>query len=172
MKGRPKKPTQIKIAEGNRGKRPLDPTTEPQFSTSLPVAPDFLDKDARAEWDSMISLMDGLGLLTAADGRALAGYCQTYSLWSKACREFEKEEGKVTYLEFKTGKHYASPLVGVIDSLTNRMFSYLSHFGMTPSSRSKVSVAKQDKDPFDEFQKQREEMRGQLRKITGTNQEA
>jgi len=170
MGGRPRKPTQTKIAEGNRGKRKLDISKEPQFPREIPEPPDFLSPDAAAEWRELSGLLFDAGLLTKVDGKALAAYCETYAVWKGLHIEFRESKQKYCLVGVG-GAFYKNPMVSMINEASCRMLKYLHEFGLTPASRSKITITKKDldKDPFEEFQNQREEMRGKLYQIAGAD---
>jgi P27 family predicted phage terminase small subunit len=78
MRGRPPKPTALKILQGNPGKRLLN-QKEPQPQKALLKCPRWLNKFAREEWASVVPELHRLGLLTKLVEKALACYCQAYS---------------------------------------------------------------------------------------------
>lgn len=77
MRGRPPKPTALKILQGNPGKRLLN-QKEPQPQKALLKCPRWLNKLAREEWACVAPELHRLGLLTKVDAKALACYCQVY----------------------------------------------------------------------------------------------
>src|SRR5687767_14404937 len=74
MAGRPRKPTALKTAEGNRGHRPLN-AFEPQPTLGVPRAPKGLPPMALALWRVLAAELDRLNVLTIVDGTALEGAC-------------------------------------------------------------------------------------------------
>lgn len=74
MSGPPRKPTRLRILEGNPSKRPL-PNNEPQPDPTMPECPDWLMADAKEEWHRVAPELHRIGLLTIVDQTALAGYC-------------------------------------------------------------------------------------------------
>ena len=83
MRGAKPKPTNLKILQGNPGKRPLN-KREPKPKLLIPDVPDHLTQSARDEWDRVSRELYMLGLLSSIDRSALAGYCQAYSRWVDA----------------------------------------------------------------------------------------
>lgn len=170
--GRPRKPTQVKIAEGNRSKEKLDLSREPQFDKSKPEAPFHLSDYGKEEWDEMCDLIHEAGLLTKPDGRALAGYCESYANWRRACEELNKGGNKLI-VKGSDNRAMMNPYLRVVNESLKQMLAFLIQFGLTPASRSKITITKKpSEDPFEEFQKDREGMRGQLREIAGFNKKA
>ena len=52
QRGRKPKPTALKVLEGNPGKRPLN-LFEPTPEDKMPECPDWLEDEAKAEWDRL-----------------------------------------------------------------------------------------------------------------------
>ena len=82
-RGRKPKPTALKIAEGNPGKRRIN-GNEPKPPGSLPDCPPHLSAVAREEWNRIAASLNRIGLLTQVDRTTMAGYCQCYGRWVEA----------------------------------------------------------------------------------------
>jgi len=138
MRGRKPKPTKIKELEGNPGKRRLN-TDEPHppVPDATPYAPRFLNADAKAEWGRMAAILLGLGLYTEVDHAALAMYCQAWGRWVVAERKLSKE-GEI--IESENGGKYQNPWRHESNKAQEQMRRMLSEFGLTPSSRARLSV--------------------------------
>lgn len=125
MAGRRRKPTALRILQGNPGKRPL-PESEPT-PTGKAVMPNWMTDypKAVAVWEEMAPITEGMGLLTDADVPAFARYCTLQS-------EFRKDPDKFP----------ASRMLR-LDSLESR-------FGLDPSARAKLgsSGKKRPSNPF------------------------
>ena len=89
MRGRKPKPTALKIAEGNPGKRAIN-GYEPKPPSSLPDCPPHLSEVARDEWQRIAGSLNKIGLLTQVDRTTMAAYCQCYGRWVEA----ETEAGR------------------------------------------------------------------------------
>ena len=61
-RGRKPKPTAMKVLEGNPGKRPLN-FAEPHSEKKLPHGPEWLEDEAKAEWERLAVPLYNLGLL-------------------------------------------------------------------------------------------------------------
>ncbi len=105
--------------------------------TALPRCPDHLTAPAAREWRRVASALHGMGVLTTIDRAALAAYCQAYGRWVEA-----EERMRETPLLVRTPAGYVqqSPLLGIINKQLELMGRYLIELGMTPASRSRVSV--------------------------------
>jgi P27 family predicted phage terminase small subunit len=164
-RGPPPKPTKLKIAAGNPGKRPLNPH-EPQPVTSAPRMPAWLSKRAKAEWRRIVPELTNLGLLTRIDLAALAAYCQAYAELEEATRTLDKEgrvcvwpvlatqdvfeevanetTGKTeTRLKVAKGqkigeKLKSHPAVQQQRDAARLVKQFISEFGLTPASRTRV----------------------------------
>src|SRR5271155_6186955 len=87
--GSNRKPTALKKFLGNPGKRKLN-DKEPAAPKGVPEMPRFLTIEARAEWKRIVPILCNMGLLTVADGKALAAYCSAYAQLAKAEAAIEK----------------------------------------------------------------------------------
>jgi len=145
--GRKPTPTRLKLLHGNPGKRPLN-ENEPQPAPRLPSAPAHLSKEARKEWRRSGHLLLEMGLITDLDRAAFAAYCQSWSRWVEA------EEALKTYGMMLRGPNnlpVRSPYLQVANQAMDQLRGLLSDFGMSPSSRSRVSASPMA-DEEDEFE--------------------
>lgn len=88
--GRPRKPTALKVLEGNPGKRPL-PESEPRPDAlqSPQTPPRTLTPGAAAEWRLIAPGLAGMGLLTTLDQGALETYCELRAIWRRCVMSIE-----------------------------------------------------------------------------------
>lgn len=148
MAGRRPKPTQLKRLQGNPGKRPLN-KHEPQPLGDRFNCPGWLSAEAKSEWRRIVPQLRVLGLATRIDHAALEAYCEQYARWREATMLL-REIG-LSY-ETSTGNLRERPEVGVANEALKNMRMLLTEFGMTPASRSRISVAPPPApDPFEEF---------------------
>lgn len=148
-RGRKPKPTRLKLITGNPGCRPL-PALEPQPRTVLPNAPRHLGDLASAEWRRMAKVLHRLGVLTETDLAGLEAYCVAYGRWREAEAKV-RELGQV--VERKDGKTLRSPWLQAANEAMKLMARLMVEFGLTPSSRTKVSRIEDGggADSLDEF---------------------
>lgn len=104
----------------------------------LPSCPAHLRGEARREWRRLGKKLAGCGLLTEIDGAALALYCQAWARWVDAERALEKFGVMV---KSPNGFPMQSPYLAVANKAMEQMTRLLTEFGMSPSSRARVSVA-------------------------------
>jgi P27 family predicted phage terminase small subunit len=135
-RGRPPKPTAIKLLEGNPGKRPLN-EKEPQPDKKAPECPSWLEPEAKKEWERMAESMEAIGILTEIDMTSFAGYCQAYARWKEA-EEFLSKHGTI----FKTPSGYIQqvPQVSIAQTYLKAMKDFASQFGLTPAARTRIQV--------------------------------
>ena len=149
VRGRKPKPTELKILQGNPGKRTLN-KREPR-PEGIPTCPTHLDKAAKAEWRRITKELIPLGLLTNVDRAALAAYCAAYARWADAEKQIQKFGAVIK--SPKSGFPIPNPYVTIANTSMDHMRKYMVEFGLTPSSRSRLQVepVKPQRDPFEEF---------------------
>ena len=151
------KPTQLKLIEGNRGKRPLN-RKEARTIPALPAPPPHLTADALEEWHRVAHWLHQIGLLSEVDRAALAAYAQSYGRWVQAERAIAKmaEKDQLTgglMIKTTNGNAIQNPLVGTANKAAADMMRYAAEFGMTPSARTRIAAeAPEDsEDPAERF---------------------
>ena len=134
--GRPRKPTHVKVLEGNFRKHRANPE-EPKPRVGTPQCPAFLGEVAKAEWRRIIPEMRAMGTLNTADRAEMAKYCQAWSRWIE-CERVIDEQG----MTFQTDKGYVVPRPEVNNSLKymKAMSESASKLGLNPQARSTVKV--------------------------------
>ena len=144
-RGRPAKPTALKLLEGNSGKRALN-TNEPKpelFST-VPDPPKILGRIGKTEWKRLATELCRLRLLSVLDLTMLEVYCESYEQYrqaEKALADHFKEHKKYTVLYTnKAGHENEIPhsALRVRRDALDQMRSIGTEFGFTPSSRSRL----------------------------------
>lgn len=150
MKGRKPKPTAMRLLEGNREHRPL-PDDEPQPDVFLPKPPDHLDDEAQAEWLRIGPKLVRLGVMTELDTAALSAYCVAWSRHVDAEKNLRKYG--MVLVSKSTGNPVLSPYYRVATQALADMNKTLTEFGLSPSSRTRVTAAEKpaDDDPFEQF---------------------
>ena len=133
----------------------------------LPTVPPHLTAVAKAEWTRMGRLLRRASLLTDFDTIALAAYCSAYARHVEAeamlngpvgycpnCKPLSKVEGTETgkncqapfhvlceygmVLKNRKGAVGSSPYVAIDKQAISEMRQFLTEFGMTPASRSRM----------------------------------
>lgn len=154
--GRPRKPTHLHLVDGTRQQSQIaenEPQPERVGSASAFAAPPHVRGEARIVWDQIASLLIGMGVLTVADAIAFERLVLTFievrelsadvELWGRTY-ETRNEAGSIMYR--------ARPEAGMLADADRRLKAYLGDFGLTPSTRSRVSGMPQiDENPADKF---------------------
>ena len=144
MKGRKPIPTKVRMLRGNPSKRPL-PQNEPTPEPGCPSCPNHLSDEAKREWARISEELLRAGLLTQVDRAALAGYCQSWGLWVEACLALSQSG---TVIKTESGFPMQNPYLSVANKALANIGKFLVEFGMSPSSRTRISAttaAPQDK---------------------------
>jgi P27 family predicted phage terminase small subunit len=129
-KGRPKKPTSLLKLQGTLQKcRRND--DEPMPDVVIPDAPKFLKKEALREWNRIAPLLAKKKCLTEWDRSLLACYCQEWGKYVMINKTFNTDVGVVNMLREST-------------TLLKNIKAIATEFGMTPSSRTNLSMGKSD----------------------------
>lgn len=135
--GPPPTPTNLKVLRGNPGKRKLS-TTEPDPTPAIPSCPAHLSKEARREWKRISKELLANGIVSKLDRACLAGYCDAYATWAEASKQLQ-EFG--TVFKAPSGYPMASPYLAIRNTALDQMRAFLTEFGMSPASRSRVRTA-------------------------------
>ena len=147
--GRRPKPSAIKRLEGNPGKRKLN-DREPQPEKTAPPCPEWLEPDAKEEWNRLSSHMEELGILTEVDMAAFASYCQAYARWKRA--EEELTTLGRTIVKTNSGYWQQVPQVAIAQSYLKIMTKAAAEFGLTPASRSRIIAGDTRQGSVDELE--------------------
>lgn len=135
--GRKPVPTRLRLARGSR--RPIN-LNEPKPKACKPRCPSHLSDEAKAEWKRISVHLAREGLLTQLDRTALALYCQAYGRWVEAEAK-AVEHGLV--VKTTNGNAIPNPYLGVANKAAKQMLEILVEFGMTPSSRTRVTAVEE-----------------------------
>ena len=154
MPGPPKKPTALKVLEGNPGRQRLN-KAEPKF-TGDATCPAWLSPEAKAEWKRIAPAPKNLGLLTNADRATMAGYC---SCWA----DFREAEEKLLLFghtvkrgsEERGYEEISSPYVAIKVKALQTMLRYMQQLGFTPASRASLVTPDKQGGGFAEWQRKK-----------------
>ena len=106
----------------------------------LPACPPHLQGEARKEWSRVGRKLLAFGLVTDIDRSALAIYCQAWARWVEAEQQLAKYG---TVIKSPNGYPMQSPYLAIANKAMDQMAKILVEFGMSPSSRSRVTVQRQ-----------------------------
>ena len=153
-KGRKPLPTHLKVVRGTEKPSRANPN-EPKPSPAIPRPPDLLGKEAKKAWHRTAKHLYELGVLSELDRDALAAFCVQYAIWVDAVDRIQKngviqEDGLLA--ETPNGYPVQHPLVAIINRAQSEMRKWMTEFGMTPSSRTRISAQPQEEpDEFEMF---------------------
>jgi len=115
---------------------------EPIPHKDMPECPDWIDEEGKHAWAEIVPILKQMGVLTKIDRNALTRYCQTWSRWKKA-ELFIQKNGEVYTLKDDAGKIkiiQQFPQVSIANKAGQALTKLEAEFGMTPSSRSRITV--------------------------------
>lgn len=150
--GRPAKPTALKIAQGNPGKRPLN-TQEPVPPAGIPTCPAYLSDEAKREWNRKAPDLVAMGLLSLIDDGTLGAWCEAISDLAEANKALKAHFKAAKCYDITTDKgnlithpaaYRKASAIAAIGRLSGK-------FGFSPSDRVGIKVEKQDRDEMSEF---------------------
>lgn len=154
-RGRKPKPTALKIAEGNPGKRPLN-ASEPQYDGALGDPPAHLTQDQRVIWRNVLREA-AKGLLKTVDEAVVAQYCVSYDILQKCNLSMAAAGGPVVRSTrtdadgIELVEVNVSPEVQVIQKQHVVLLRCAAEMGFTPSSRGRLHL-EDPKDPGNPFE--------------------
>ncbi len=144
-------PTEVLRARGSRRADRNPERQEPEPPPGPPECPAWLNPDAKVVWDQMLGLLSEMGVLTKADGNALARYAVMFCQWRQA-QEFITKNGPIFPIRSGTGvtKGFGQfPQVSIAARLSAALLKIEAEFGLTPSSRARIDVNTGDGVPAD-----------------------
>lgn len=149
---RPRKPTAMKVLNGTAQPSRLN-QNEPRPPEGDLDCPEHLTGEARNEWNRMAPSLAAIGCFKNVDRAALELYCTSYENWFIAYNFLEEKKRKfgtgeirdegssaLTYKQFnRSGSTIrVRPEVRICSDERAAMLRFLTEFGLTPASRSKV----------------------------------
>lgn len=150
-RGRKPTPAAVKKARGNPSKRKAK-TKEPVSRVGVSAPPDFISPEARVAWLYLRPKLEAMGLLTEADEVAFTALCEAVGEWRIYRKMLNEDGGRIKPHPTKKGAFLYNP-VGFVDKIEKRMQGWMMEFGLTPSSRSRVTRTEPqaEVDPFAEY---------------------
>ena len=141
--GKAPKPTNLRLVEGTLNKKSYK-QNEVMPDVMEPVLPPHLSADAFGEWVRIMPLLLSNRLVTEIDTVALALYCQAYGRWVIAERKItlmqvDGDDGFTT--KAPSGYLVQNPYLSIANRAMEDCHKYLQQFGLSPSSRTRISVA-------------------------------
>ena len=134
------KPTEQKQLEGNRGKRPLDASSDMTLPAGAPPMPRGLNPDARQHWRWLVGVLTKARVLTVGDFGILLVAVNTYAQMMKLERAVVRMK-KFSYKEKGSMGQTMQKGYIELEQLGNVRKQYIraiSELGLTPVSRNRV----------------------------------
>lgn len=148
------KPTALKLAAGNPGRRPID-TSEVIPPAGKPEPPEFLNELGRSYWERLVPQLTACGLARKIDGLALGRYCDMLAQWVMV-RRFLEQHGPSYAVrgEPKAGPNGEAipgrvlgfrtyPQVGIALRLQQQLITMEREFGLTPAARTRIHTERE-----------------------------
>jgi len=148
--GRNPKPVPLARLSGDRRVAARNPVDMP---FAVPVAPNWLTKEASREWDEITPVLARMRVLTEADRIALAQLCDYLARWKHAAAMIDKQ-GYAYPVKDAGGRVIAvkrSPYVAIHLEYGVMIQRLLSQFGMTPSARARITQNEATKEATNIF---------------------
>lgn len=140
MAGRKPLPTNVHLLQGNRSKKPASQLRDQVLpNVEIPNCPTHLLPAAKKEWKRVAEQLEGLGLISQMDRAALAVYCQAYARWVQAETKIKALGDAGLIEETPSGYKQMSVLLQISNRSVEQMHKFMGEFGMSPSSRSRVT---------------------------------
>lgn len=140
--GRNRKPTAIKKAEGNRGKRELN-ELEPAAKPGAPAMPAKITSEAKAVWPEVVDMLEKNGVLFESDGIAIAVLCSDLALFRQADARVADHHLAIEQLETAIDKETADFMrwSRARSDAEKHLRATWQAFGLDPASRPGVQVS-------------------------------
>jgi len=146
LRGPKTKPTNLKLLEGNPGKRPLN-TNEPQPATGA-VCPIWLSDAAKEHWAYLAPTLESCGILTKADEGILASYCDAWVNYVRASKEVANLDNMTIGGDPNTDMFNSAPqgtkinpIIMVQKNYAELVLKFGCKLGLNPSDRTGIKVS-------------------------------
>ncbi len=151
MKGRKPIPTSLKKLKGTLQKCRSN-KNEPRPEVCEPEIPGWICDQAGEVWRELSPQLYKAGVLTKLDALALGLLCQHHVLymWSKGI--VEKESLLIETIDSNGNRvKRANPALKIMMQSADQLTALLREFGLTPSSRTRVSVLEKKDEKINPF---------------------
>lgn len=139
-KGRKPLPTTLKAVKGTN--RPDRENKDAPPVSGIPQPPKWLSVKELSAWKTEVPRLIKMGVVSESDSLALAMLCQKRVEWSEATRAVNTEGFTVNA---PSGYPIQNPNLAIANTAFKHLQSMLAEFGMTASSRQRVSSDKPKK---------------------------
>jgi len=167
QRGPKPQPPQLKLVNGNPGRRPIDLDAGINPTVMIPKMPAHLSAEAKAEWKRLAPQLEELRLISELDMAMFAMYCQAYGRWVAAenrMRELNREAeerakaAKASGEEAPRGNARRYPglvqltpseyeqqsvWLQIANKAMEQALRYAQEFGLSPSMRARVTASRE-----------------------------
>ncbi|WP_458725659.1 phage terminase small subunit P27 family [Pseudomonas mandelii] len=161
--GRPALPAVVHLINGNRSKKNrgdlLREQSQPVMPVEAPPMPDWLDEDARREWERVVPDLVTLGLISKMDMQVMAQYCEAvsdYRRWTLKIQELNESLSSSTKGDvqtYRTGAQDLSIWRKLRNDAERRANDAGGKFGFSPMARRSLKPAAPQGELFPNDQK-------------------
>lgn len=140
IRGRKPKPTEVKIREGNPGKRPIPQPVivGGRADVAQMTVPSGLQVEGKKLWNEVVPYLAEVGMLDIVDRTALELMCVQYDRITQARRKIKREGVMIRGSTHNTVQH---PGLAIEREATRLFMSIAEQFGLTPVARSRLGLA-------------------------------
>jgi P27 family predicted phage terminase small subunit len=123
----------------------------PEIEGGEPGCPTWLDREGKAEWKRVVSVLVKRIGLAEIDRGLLALYCQAWSQFHRSETQLQKEgETIMVYVEDQDGELHCTgaklhPLVKVRTDAADRMLKAAIKLGLSPAARTGLKIGEAKK---------------------------
>lgn len=142
-------PTPTKLLEARGSWRAKARKGEPRPPTAKPACPQWLPKEAKAEWRRQVKELEQQGTIALLDRAFLTAFCEAWAEYVEACKLIQKH-GMI--IKTTDGNLIQNPVVSIRNKAYQRMLAIGKEFGFSPSARARLSIqppSKKEENPND-----------------------
>lgn len=149
--GRKRKPTALKIVQGNAGKRAL-PKNEPapEALREVPEPPYWMAETAAEVWQRVAPWLTETKIMAATDLHNLEAFCVAYQRWREAQDDIDNNGLVVTGAQ---GGPLKNPACTVANESLRQVATFGAALGLDPSSRARLKPGNSGEktNPFEQL---------------------
>ena len=146
-RGRPPKPTALKVIQGNPGKRALNKNAPtPDALAKVPAPPDWLGPVAASIWRQVAPWLVQSKILTDTDLHNLELFAMAYQRW----REAEDDVTRNGIVVQGAKQKIKNPACTVLNETARRISTFGAALGLDPAARARLKPGEGD-DEENEF---------------------
>lgn len=134
-RGRPPKPTALKVIQGNPGKRKLAKNQPaPEALAEAPAAPEWLGAHARSIWERVVPWLVKSRILTDTDLHNLEVFATAYQRW----REAQADITKNGIVVMGARQEIKNPACTVANECVRQINTFGAALGLDPAARARL----------------------------------